>query len=161
MSRELEKLAAQLGEVLSKNKIMMATAESCTGGWIAQVITSVAGSSVWFDRGFVTYSNESKQDMLGVCPETLRAHGAVSEEVVREMVAGALENSRAEIAVAVSGVAGPGGGSEEKPLGTVWLAWQLDGGSVLTKRMLFSGDRTQVREQTVLLALQGAIELVQ
>ena len=154
-------LAESVGKALFKDGVMMAAAESCTGGWIAQVVTSVPGSSQWFERGFVTYTNASKQELLGVASATLAAHGAVSEAVVKEMVSGALQNSAADIAVAVSGIAGPDGGSPEKPVGTVWLAWQKKGGNALAAQFLFQGDRQQVREQAVRQALQGVIELLQ
>lgn len=136
---------------------MLATAESCTGGWAAEVTTSVAGSSEWFDRGFVTYSNEAKQEMLGVKAETLSRHGAVSEETAREMAKGALARSRATVAVAITGVAGPGGGSDEKPVGTVCLAW-ASGSGVGSETKRFSGDRESVRRQSVERALQGVLE---
>ncbi len=160
MNSELTELAQQVGLRLKESGLKLATAESCTGGWIAEAITAIAGSSEWFDRGFITYSNEAKRDMLGVCEATIAAHGAVSEEVVREMVAGALYNSNAEVAVSVSGIAGPGGATELKPVGTVWMAWQLEGGNIVTKHSLFTGDRTRVREQAVRLALHGLIELL-
>ena len=134
---------------------MLATAESCTGGWIAKVITDVAGSSEWFDRGFVTYSNESKQEMLQVSSKALDQHGAVSQPVVEQMVEGALLNSKADTAVAVSGIAGPGGGTEEKPVGTVWLAWGRKGSATRSICRHFPGNRDEVRMQTVIAALQG------
>jgi nicotinamide-nucleotide amidase len=120
-------LATQVGALLKSHGLMLATAESCTGGGVAQAITEVAGSSAWFERGFVTYSNLSKQQMMGVREATLKQHGAVSEMTVREMVAGALQHSAAQVALAVSGVAGPGGGTAEKPVGTVWFAWVIIG----------------------------------
>jgi len=138
---------------------MMAAAESCTGGWIAKCITDVAGSSEWFDRGFVTYSNQAKMEMLGVQSVTLDRHGAVSEETVREMTAGALTNSRAQVAVAVSGIAGPGGGTPDKPVGTVWLAWQLEEQPCQTRRWMFEGDREAIRLQAVLRALEGLLNV--
>ena len=118
-------LATQVGEALKAHGLMLATAESCTGGGVAQAITEVAGSSAWFERGFVTYSNLSKQQMLGVRESTLMQHGAVSEMTVREMVEGALKHSNAQVALAVSGIAGPDGGTPDKPVGTVWFAWGL------------------------------------
>src|SRR5687767_6559743 len=121
--RELYELAERAGRALEKRGWMVATAESCTGGWVAEAITMIPGSSVWFDRGFVTYTNEAKREMLGVRGETLERHGAVSEEVVREMVTGALGASRAQVALAVSGVAGPSGGTPQKPVGMVCFAW--------------------------------------
>lgn len=136
----------------------LATAESCTGGMIAAAMTDIAGSSAWFDRGFVTYSNDAKQQMLGVAGQTLAAHGAVSAEVVAEMALGALTHSVADFAVAVSGVAGPGGGSAAKPVGTVYLG--IAGRHIETsvKRLQLEGDRAAVRHATVLAALQGLIE---
>lgn len=153
---ELESLAAEVGQALRRKGWMLATAESCTGGWIAQVSTAIAGSSEWFERGFVTYSNAAKQEMLGVRAETLAQHGAVSEATVREMAAGALARSRAQVAVAVSGIAGPGGGGVEKPVGTVWIAWAGAAGVVAT-RYHFAGDRHAVRAQTVQQALHGML----
>ena len=140
-------------------KWMLATAESCTGGWIAKCCTDMAGSSAWFDRGFITYSNAAKQDMLGVRAETLAQYGAVSEAVVAEMATGALRHSQAHIAVAVSGIAGPSGGSPEKPVGTVCFAWAMRNGEVLTKTCQFAGDREAVRWQSVVFALNGILQM--
>ncbi len=151
--------ARRVGEYLLGQTLKLVTAESCTGGWIAKCITDVPGSSAWFDRGFVTYSNAAKMEMLGVRSETLARFGAVSEETVREMATGALVCSRAQVAVAVSGIAGPTGGTPEKPVGTVWLAWQLEGQAALTRLCRFEGDREAVRYQAVAAALQGIIEL--
>jgi len=156
----LTEMAERVGATLLAKGVMVATAESCTGGWVAQAATSVPGSSQWFERGFVTYTNVAKQEMLGVKASTLAAYGAVSEPVVKEMVSGALRHSCAEVAVAVSGVAGPDGGTADKPVGTVWLAWQLSGAEAVTRCVQFPGDRHQVREQAVLLALQGLVVLV-
>ena len=153
-------LAAQVGSALKSHGLMMATAESCTGGGIAQAITEVAGSSAWFERGFVTYSNLSKQQMLSVREETLKQHGAVSEMTVREMVAGALQHSAAQVALAVSGIAGPDGGTADKPVGTVWFAWGLKNGETLCQRYQLSGNRAAVRAQAVRIALQGVINLL-
>ncbi len=154
---EFESLVASLATGLSARNWQLATAESCTGGWIAKVLTDRAGSSAWFDRGFVTYSNASKQDMLGVLSRTLQVHGAVSRETVLEMAGGALANSAAQLSVAVSGIAGPGGGMPDKPVGTVWLAWGSPQG-VEAVCEHFSGDREQVRRQTVARALHGLRE---
>ncbi len=151
---------------LAKNQLL-ATAESCTGGLIAAALTEVSGSSVWFDRGFVTYSNSAKQQMLGVSGEVLEMHGAVSEATVQAMAQGALERSEATIAISVSGVAGPTGGSDEKPVGTVWIgcAYQMASGaavvSVVAEHHLFSGDRASVRKQTVDEALQLLIRCIE
>jgi nicotinamide-nucleotide amidase len=160
MDTELEQLAAQLGDALQQRQLMMATAESCTGGWVAKVMTDVPGSSHWFERGFVTYTNRSKQEMLGVSAQTLEQHGAVSEETVVEMANGALAHSQAQVAVAISGIAGPGGGSEAKPVGTVCLAWAgLHRGRSQTSH--FEGDREAIRRQAVTTALQGMRDYLQ
>ena len=156
----MEALAARVGEALKSRGWMLATAESCTGGGIAQAVTAVAGSSAWFERGFVTYSNLSKQQMLGVRDATLVAHGAVSEAPVREMAQGALRHSAAQVALAVSGIAGPGGGTPEKPVGTVWLAWITVDGRIMATRKYFPGDRDEVRAQAVRAALQGLLDLL-
>jgi nicotinamide-nucleotide amidase len=153
-------LAGQVGVLLKMQGLMLATAESCTGGGIAQSITEVAGSSLWFERGFVTYSNLSKQQMLGVENATLLQYGAVSEAVVREMVAGALVNSHAQVALSVSGIAGPDGGTVEKPVGTVWFAWGLKNAVVYTRCHYLSGGRAEIRAQAVRIALQGVIDLL-
>ncbi len=156
----LDRRALALGPLLLAKRCMMASAESCTGGWIAQTVTAIAGSSQWFDRGFVTYSNEAKMDMLGVAATTLDQHGAVSGETAAEMAAGALVQAGVGITVAVTGVAGPGGGSAEKPVGTVWFGWCLDGGVPVTRRHCFDGDRESIRRQTVAVALDGLFELL-
>ena len=153
-------LAAQVGALLKAHGMMLATAESCTGGGVAQAITEIAGSSVWFERGFVTYSNLSKQQMLGVSAETLKQHGAVSEATVREMVAGALQHSAAQVALAVSGIAGPDGGTPGKPVGTVWFAWGIKGGETIAQRHLMAGDRAEIRAKAVTIALQGIVNLL-
>ena len=155
---ELTRLAARVGECLQERGWRLATAESCTGGWVAKTITDIAGSSDWFERGFVTYSNASKQELLGVDARLIEKHGAVSAAVVRAMVAGALAHSHAGIALAVSGIAGPGGGSPEKPVGTVWFAWGRAGGGCVTRRECFAGDREAVRAQAVRTALLGLLE---
>jgi nicotinamide-nucleotide amidase len=149
-----------VGEALMARDLMLSTAESCTGGWVAQAITDVAGSSQWFERGFVSYSNLAKQEMLGVQSETLEKVGAVSELCVREMVLGALNHSQAQVALAISGIAGPGGGSAQKPVGLVWFAWALKGQEVNTEQAQFSGERQQIREQSVIKALQGVLQLL-
>jgi nicotinamide-nucleotide amidase len=153
----MDELARRVGERLKAANAVLVTAESCTGGWVAQAITSVAGSSAWFDRGFVTYSDAAKQELLGVGAETLRAHGAVSEATAREMARGALERSRATVAVSITGVAGPGGGTPEKPVGTVCFAWALQDGTKSETRR-FSGDRESIRRQSVVLALEGVLK---
>ena len=157
----IEVLAEALVGELIEAGLTVATAESCTGGWIAKALTDVAGSSAVFGYGIVSYSNDAKAGLLGVNPGTLEAHGAVSEPVVIEMASGALETSGADLAVAVSGIAGPDGGSETKPVGTVWFAWtQRDaaGPDVSTKRFILEGDRETVRSQSVVLALQALRE---
>jgi nicotinamide-nucleotide amidase len=160
MEEDLYRLAVRVGRVLKRRELMIATAESCTGGWIAQAITMVPGSSAWFDRGFVTYTNVSKQEMLGVKPGSLAKHGAVSEQVVREMAQGALANSQARISIAVSGVAGPGGGTADKPVGTVCLAWSQRGKAVTVETRRFRGDRDAVRKRCVQHALRGVLKLI-
>ena len=157
---ELTDLAQALGERLSKRNMMLVTAESCTGGWVAQAVTAVPGSSDWFERGFVTYTNTAKQEMLGVSVDTLEQHGAVSEETVREMAQGALQHSHAQIALAVSGVAGPSGGSALKPVGTVCFGWAKKGAEPISRKMQFSGDREAVRRQAVVFALRGVLDLL-
>lgn len=150
-------LASQLGELLEARDLKITTAESCTGGGISEAITAISGSSAWFEYGFVTYANSAKQALLGVTSKSLESYGAVSEQVVVEMAQGALEKSGADIAIAVSGVAGPGGGSEEKPVGTVWLAWAQKGKGVSASMFLFPGDRLQVRSRAVVEGMLGAI----
>jgi nicotinamide-nucleotide amidase len=157
---ELRQLAQQLGERLRDAREHLVTAESCTGGWIAKCMTDIAGSSDWFDCGMVAYSYEAKQALLGVRPQTLESHGAVSRETVIEMVSGALVNSGASVAVAVTGIAGPGGGSADKPVGTVWVGWKRRGGYARAEIFHFDGDREAVRRQTVAAALRGVGALV-
>ena len=151
-------LAEQLGAALKARKLTLATAESCTGGWIGAAVTMVPGSSTWYERGFVTYTNVAKREMLGVKAGTLKQYGAVSEQTVREMAAGALAASHAQVAVAVSGVAGPTGGTPDKPVGTVCLAWVLKGGTPIAETRHYDGDREAVRRQTVARALEGVLE---
>ena len=141
--------------------MMLATAESCTGGGVASAVTEIAGSSAWFDRGFVTYSNQAKVDMLGVSSDTLARFGAVSEATVREMVDGALRHSRAQVALAVSGIAGPGGGTPEKPVGMVWFAWGIKDGVCVVRLHHLAGNRAEIRAQAVRIALQGVQELLE
>ena len=158
MSAVGQSLAERLGDALRAKHWTVATAESCTGGLIAGAITDIAGSSEWFDRGFVTYSNEAKMEMLGVRAETLAAHGAVSEPTAREMATGALSRSGATIAVAVTGIAGPAGGTPTKPVGLVCIAWARRGEPVEALTEHFPGDRAAVRAATVVRALEGLIE---
>lgn len=138
----------------------LVTAESCTGGWVAQEVTAIAGSSAWFERGFVTYSNEAKQELLGVRAGTLERRGAVSEETAREMALGALAHSRASVALAVTGIAGPGGGSAEKPVGLVCFAWAKAGGVERSEARRFEGDREAIRRQAVVHALEGLLRVL-
>jgi len=156
--QNLYELAVQVGVALRTRKQTLAMAESCTGGWIAKVITDVPGSSGWFDRGFVTYSNVAKTELLGVRESIIATHGAVSAEVVADMAAGALERSRADIVLAVSGIAGPDGGSPDKPVGTVHLAWAQRDGILHAEIRRFEGNRDAVRWQTVAAALQGVLD---
>ncbi|SCC11628.1 nicotinamide-nucleotide amidase [Kosakonia oryziphila] len=151
---ELMQLSERIGQALKARGATLTTAESCTGGWVAKVITDIAGSSAWFERGFVTYSNEAKAQMIGVQPDTLDAHGAVSEPVVVEMAIGALKAARADYAISISGIAGPDGGSEEKPVGTVWFGIASVSGEGITRRECFPGDRESVRRQATAYALQ-------
>ena len=159
MNTELYNLAEKLGHALVQKDATVTTAESCTGGGVAHGITAVAGSSTWFDCGFVTYANSAKHRLLGVPQELLATHGAVSEAVVRSMVAGAAAAANADYAVAISGIAGPGGGTEDKPVGTVWFAWQSPAG-VSAKKYLLSGDRAEVREQAIKISLQELLHQV-
>jgi nicotinamide-nucleotide amidase len=155
---EFEPAVLALARVLRQRGGSIATAESCTGGLIAAACTSVAGSSDWFERGFVTYSNEAKTQMLGVPAASIAQHGAVSEEVARAMAEGALVHSPARFAVAVTGIAGPGGAVPGKPVGTVWLAWAQRDGATQAERLLFAGDRAAVRGQTVSQALMRLLQ---
>jgi nicotinamide-nucleotide amidase len=151
----LQALAETVGARLRAQRQTLVTAESCTGGWIAKTVTDLAGSSEWFDCGIVAYSYEAKQALLSVNPHTLEAHGAVSRETVIEMVSGALVHSGAGVAIAVTGIAGPGGGTPDKPVGTVWIGWKRRGGYPRAELFLFDGDREAVRRQTVAAALAG------
>lgn len=156
----LEALAGQLGALLLDRRQKLVTAESCTGGWVAQCLTAIAGSSEWFDRGFVTYSNEAKREMLGVPVDALVEHGAVSQTVAAAMAEGALRNSRADWALAITGIAGPSGGSAEKPVGTVCFAWVCRDGQVAAGTCHFTGNREEVRAQSVAHALAGLLEQI-
>ena len=157
----MERMASRVGEALRMKGYLLATAESCTGGWIGEALTAIAGSSEWYERGFITYSNLSKREMLGVNPDTLKAFGAVSEETAREMAVGALRHSHADASIAVTGIAGPGGGSPEKPVGTVCFGWALKGGEPVTRKMHFDGSREEVRRQAVRAALEGLLEILE
>jgi len=160
MSQSLPALVDRVGQALLARHWMLVAAESCTGGWIAKVITDLAGSSRWFERGFVTYSNAAKMELLGVQETTLATHGAVSAATVNEMTQGALAHSHAQIAVAVSGIAGPDGGSADKPVGTVWLGWMIKDGVPRNHCHQFNGDREAVRIQAVIATLEGVLEIV-
>lgn len=151
-------LAESLGRALKARNAWLVTAESCTGGWAAEAVTAIAGSSAWFERGFVTYSNAAKEEMLGVRAQTLAHEGAVSEETAREMALGALAHSRATLALAITGIAGPAGGTPAKPVGTVCFAWASRSGALRSETRHFSGDREAVRRQSVERALAGALE---
>lgn len=159
MTDVLYSLAEEIGRRLVDQRHKLVIAESCTGGWIAKCVTDVAGSSQWFDCGFVTYSNEAKVNLLGVPDSLLARYGAVSPETVRKMAFGALANSHAQLAVAVSGIAGPGGGTQDKPVGTVCFAWQLKGRPCHTEVHRLTGDRSTVREQAVGIVFKGILSV--
>lgn len=161
MDDQLDDLATRVGAALKTRGWMLASAESCTGGWVGEAVTAISGSSQWYERGFITYTNLAKQEMLGVTSATLAAHGAVSEATVREMAQGALTHSHADVSVAISGVAGPTGGSPEKPVGTVCFAWADKNGKLYSEKYLFPGDRREVRRQAVTMALEGVLALVE
>ncbi|WP_375751318.1 CinA family protein [Vibrio sp. HN007] len=151
---KLKQLSEEVGTLLLQNNQVMVSAESCTGGGVASAITDISGSSAWFDRAFITYSNEAKIEMLGVMPETLETVGAVSQQVVKEMAEGALAHSRGTISVSISGIAGPTGGTEDKPVGTVWFGWSYQGNTI-EECCLFDGDRSSVRYQACMHAIEG------
>ncbi|TAL73692.1 MAG: CinA family protein [Rhodanobacter sp.] len=153
--QDLLALAQGVAAATLRQRLMLVTAESCSGGWIAKTLTDIPGSSAWFDAGVVTYSYEAKQALLGVDPRTLERTGAVSEETALEMVSGALARFGAGVAVAVTGIAGPSGGTPDKPVGSVWIAWKRRGGYAHTRLFHFDGDRDAVRRQTVAAALIG------
>ena len=157
MDLQLYKVAERVGLALQAAEKRLATAESCTGGWVVKCLTDIPGSSAWVERSFITYSNVAKQEMLGVAPEMLETEGAVSEGVVAQMALGALDRSSADIAVALSGIAGPDGGSPAKPVGTVWLSWCLRGAAPHCELQLFGGDREGVRRSAVICALEGVL----
>jgi nicotinamide-nucleotide amidase len=157
---ELHDFAQTIATIFSQRGATLVTAESCTGGWIAKTLTDVAGSSAWFECGVVAYSYEAKEALLGVRPETLELHGAVSRETVIEMVSGALARFGATVAVAVTGIAGPSGGTADKPVGTVWIGWKRRGGYAQSELFHFAGDRDAVRRQTVAAALRGVQKIL-
>lgn len=154
---ELRQLAETAGERLQAAGLLLACAESCTGGFVSKLMTDIPGSSEWFDRGFITYSNQAKLDMLGVPAETVAQHGAVSEQTARAMAAGALRHSQAAITLAITGIAGPGGGRLDKPVGMVWFAWATRDGRMKSESQQFTGDRDSVRRQAVAHALKGVL----
>lgn len=156
----LDALAKKVGRRLAEARAVLVTAESCTGGWVAQAVTSVPGSSGWFERGYVTYSDDAKQELLGVRGETLARHGAVSEETAREMARGALARSKSSVCVAVTGVAGPTGGTKAKPVGMVCFAWARRDGRVRSETLRFRGGRESVRKQSVIRALGGVLDFL-
>ena len=157
---DVTRLARRLGNLARKRSVDIVTAESCTGGGVATAMTRISGSAKWFERGFVTYTNVAKTEMLGVSEDTLKKHGAVSEEVAIEMARGALKHSHAQISVAITGIAGPTGGSRLKPVGTVHFAWGVRNGPVQARRFRFDGDRVDVRLQSVYVAIQGLVDLL-
>lgn len=156
----LETLAMRVATVMQQHALMLASAESCTGGWIAKTLTDLSGSSAWFEAGVVSYSNEAKMSLLGVRKETLGRCGAVSEETALEMASGTMNRLNADVAVAVTGIAGPTGGTPEKPVGTVWIGWQRRGDAARAQRFHFDGDRDAVRRQTVAAALEGVLAML-
>lgn len=157
---ELHQLASELGDKLTTRGWMLATAESCTGGWVGQLVTAIPGCSSWYERGFITYANDAKIEMLGVPPEILAMHGAVSEETASAMAAGALAHSHAQAALAISGIAGPGGGTPQKPVGLVCYGWALADGTVMSSTCRLDGDREEIRSRAVAAALRGLIDLI-
>ena len=157
---ELHQLAIELGDRLRARGWMLATAESCTGGWVGQLVTAIPGSSQWYERGFITYANAAKVEMLGVPEAALATYGAVSEETAAAMAAGALAHSHAQAALAISGIAGPGGGTPQKPVGLVCYGWALADGTVMSSTCRLDGDREEIRSRAVAAALRGLIELI-
>lgn len=160
MTEELIQQVEQLATGLSERSLKLVTAESCTGGGLAELLTRVSGASQWFERGFVTYSNEAKQELLNVKHETLMQYGAVSEQTAAEMVKGAVDNSHAQLGVSITGIAGPDGGTDDKPVGTVCFGWCDEAGEIKTTRVVFEGNRDAVRAQSCQLAIRGLIESV-
>lgn len=158
---QIEEMAKRLGELLAQHDYSLVTAESCTGGGLSEIITRIAGSSGWFDRAYVTYSNAAKVEMIGVSEETLNSFGAVSENTAIEMAEGALNNSHADLSVSITGIAGPGGGSPEKPVGMVCFAWSNRQGETRSTEIIFQGDRQTIRQQACLLAMQGLLEYLE
>lgn len=156
----LQHLAQKVGLKLMQQGLMLVSVESCTGGWLGHVVTSIAGSSAWYERGFITYTTISKQEMLGVSSKAIKQHGEVSEEIAREMAHGGVSRSHAQVSVSITGIAGPGGGTVKKPVGMVCFAWVMKDSHVLSETRHFTGDREAVRRQSVSVALQGIITLL-
>ena len=156
----LQDLAIKVSVALAQQGLLLATAESCTGGWLGQTITSISGSSSWYDRGFITYATASKHEMLGVSTSTLEQYGAVSEQTASEMAAGVITHSHAQVAVSITGIAGPDGGTAEKPVGMVCFAWMMKDGLACAETRYFTGSREEIRRQSVAEALQGVIDLL-
>ena len=156
----LHHLAKQVGLALTRQGLMLASAESCTGGWLGQIVTSIPGSSAWYESGFITYTANSKQEMLGVSTKILKEYGEVSEQTAREMAHGAVTRSSAQVAVSITGIAGPGGGTTNKPVGMVCFAWEMKDNHKRSETRHFSGDREAVRQQSVAVAMQGLIALL-
>lgn len=156
----LHDLAKQVGLALTQQGLMLASAESCTGGWLGQIITSIPGSSAWYQSGFITYTANSKQKMLGISTKTLKECGEVSEQIAREMAHGVVARSGAHVSVSITGIAGPGGGTKEKPVGMVCFAWEVKDNHLRSETRHFSGDREAVRQQSVAVAMQGLIALL-
>ena len=154
-------LAQLVARVMTLRGGMLVTAESCTGGGLAWLLTGIPGSSGWFERGFITYSNDSKQELLGIPADLLFTYGAVSEQTAAAMATGAIANSHAAVSVAITGIAGPEGGTPDKPVGTVCLGWSIRDGATRTTRVVFEGDRRMIREQAILMALQGLLDLLE
>jgi len=157
---ELHQLASELGDKLCARGWMLVTAESCTGGWVGQLVTALPGSSHWYERGFITYANAAKIEMLGVPADTIETYGAVSEETAHAMAAGALAHSHAQAALAISGIAGPGGGTPKKPVGLVCYGWALADGTAMSSTCRLDGDREEIRSRAVAAALRGLIDLL-
>ena len=157
---KLERISSELGELLKLKDYSFTCAESCTGGWVGHALTSIPGSSEWFGSSFVTYSYEAKTQILEVSSQDLDSFGAVSEEIVEQMISGALHKSGANIGVAISGIAGPAGGTDTKPVGTVCFAWKMEGQDVITSTEYFAGERNEIRYSSVERALMGTIELI-
>ena len=160
MNKNLHPIIERIGTILQTKGLMLVTAESCTGGWVAEAITSVPNASLYFERGFVTYSNAAKIEMLGVKQETLQKHGAVSEEIAQEMAEGAVKNSHAQVSLAITGIAGPSGGTQEKPVGTICFGWQLPHQIPKISTQYFQGDRAAIRLQSVEFALEELLALL-